>query len=70
MCCSGPITATVSDVQVWLALYLCLKICRCFRCRKRDCLHRFVVVLCERGERLELVEYPYVDLLEEVILVS
>ncbi|CAB3993284.1 nuclear pore complex Nup160-like [Paramuricea clavata] len=35
--------------------------------RKRDCLHRFVVVLCERGERLELVEYPYVDLLEEVV---
>ncbi|XP_028408932.1 nuclear pore complex protein Nup160-like [Dendronephthya gigantea] len=35
--------------------------------RKRDCLHRFVVVLCERGERLELVEYPYVNLLEEVV---
>ncbi|XP_046859836.1 nuclear pore complex protein Nup160-like [Xenia sp. Carnegie-2017] len=35
--------------------------------RKRDCLHRFVVVLCERGERLQLVEYPFVDLLEEVV---
>lgn len=37
-----------------------------FSFRKRDCLHRFVVVLCERGERLELVEYPYVNLIEEV----
>ena len=40
----------------------------CLLSRKRDCLHRFVVVLCERGERLELVEYPYVNLLEEVNL--
>ena len=42
----------------------------CFYYRKRDCLHRFVVVLCERGKRLELVEYPYVNLLQEVGFLS
>lgn len=34
--------------------------------RKRDCLHRFMVVLCERGQLQELCEYPYVNLHDEV----
>ncbi|KAK3748185.1 hypothetical protein QZH41_012989 [Actinostola sp. cb2023] len=35
--------------------------------RKRDCLHRFMVVLCERGQLQELCEYPYVNLHDEFV---
>ncbi|KAL8614434.1 hypothetical protein ACOMHN_007770 [Nucella lapillus] len=33
--------------------------------RRRDCLRQFVVVLCEKGELQDLVQFPYHDLEEE-----
>ena len=33
---------------------------------RKDCLRQFIVVLCEKGELKELVEFPYTDLQEEV----
>ncbi|EDO48976.1 predicted protein [Nematostella vectensis] len=32
-----------------------------------DCLHRFMVVLCERGQLQELCEYPYVNLKDQFV---
>ncbi|CAH3174338.1 unnamed protein product [Porites lobata] len=33
--------------------------------RRRDCLHKFMVVLCERGETRRLIEYPFINLQDE-----
>ena len=38
----------------------------CLLHRRRDCLHKFMVILCERGETQELIEYPYINLEDEV----
>ena len=35
--------------------------------RRRDCLHKFMVVLCERGETRRLIEYPFINLQDEVL---
>ena len=35
--------------------------------RRRDCLHKFMVVLCERGETRSLIEYPFINLQDEVL---
>lgn len=37
-------------------------------CRQLDCLRQLVVVLCERSQLQDLVEFPYVNLHNEVIL--
>jgi len=33
--------------------------------RRRDCLHKFMVVLCERGHTRQLIEYPFINLQDE-----
>ncbi|XP_067018107.1 nuclear pore complex protein Nup160-like [Acropora muricata] len=33
--------------------------------RRRDCLHKFMVVLCERGQTRQLIEYPFINLQDE-----
>lgn len=35
--------------------------------RRRDCLHKFMVVLCERGETRRLIKYPFINLQDEVL---
>lgn len=35
-------------------------------CRQLDCLRQLVVVLCERSQLQDLVEFPYVNLHNEV----
>lgn len=35
-------------------------------CRQLDCLRQLVVVLCERAQLQDLVEFPYVNLHDEV----
>lgn len=40
-------------------------LCFCLR-RQLDCLRQLVVVLCERSQLQDLVEFPYVNLLNEV----
>lgn len=37
-------------------------------CRQLDCLRQLVVVLCERSQLQDLVEFPYVNLHNEVML--
>lgn len=41
--------------------------CVCSLCRQLDCLRQLVVVLCERSQLQDLVEFPYVNLHNEVI---
>lgn len=36
--------------------------------RQLDCLRQLVVVLCERSQLKDLVQFPYVDLHDEVTL--
>ena len=36
--------------------------------RRKDCLRQLVVVLCERGQLQTLVQFPYIDLHDEVSL--
>ena len=38
-----------------------------FPSRQLDCLRQLVVVLCERSQLQDLVEFPYVNLHDEVI---
>ncbi len=35
--------------------------------RRKDCLRQLLVVLCERGELQQLVQFPYIDLEDEVV---
>ncbi|XP_071104860.1 nuclear pore complex protein Nup160-like isoform X1 [Haliotis cracherodii] len=35
--------------------------------RRKDCLRQLLVVLCERGDLQALVEFPYIDLQDEVV---
>lgn len=41
--------------------------CVCSLRRQLDCLRQLVVVLCERSQLQDLVEFPYVNLHNEVI---
>ncbi|RXM34397.1 Nuclear pore complex protein Nup160 [Acipenser ruthenus] len=38
-------------------------------CRQLDCLRQLVVVLCERSQLHDLVEFPYVNLHDEVVTI-
>ncbi|XP_074660540.1 nuclear pore complex protein Nup160-like [Tubulanus polymorphus] len=35
--------------------------------RRKDCLRQFLVILCERNQLKALVEYPYIDMEEDVV---
>lgn len=36
---------------------------------RRDCLRQFVVVLCDRGQSKDLVQFPYIDLHDEMVAI-
>ena len=44
--------------------YFCLFVCDF---RRKDCLRQFIVILCERSQLQALVEFPYVDLHDDVV---
>ncbi|CAH1786774.1 unnamed protein product, partial [Owenia fusiformis] len=35
--------------------------------RRKDCLRQFIVVLCERSQLRALVEFPYIDMYDDVV---
>ncbi|XP_071795537.1 nuclear pore complex protein Nup160-like [Asterias amurensis] len=37
--------------------------------RRRDCLRQFIVVLCKMGQTKELIQFPYIDLHDEVVAI-
>lgn len=37
-----------------------------FTFRRRVCLHKLMVTLCERGQTQQLIEYPFINLQDEV----
>ena len=37
-----------------------------FAFRRRVCLHKLMVTLCERGQTQQLIEYPFINLQDEV----
>ena len=40
-----------------------------FISRRKDCLRQLLVVLCERGELQQLVQFPYIDLESDVVAI-
>lgn len=46
-------------VHVWARKIVCV-------CRQLDCLRQLVVVLCERAQLHDLIQFPYINLHEEV----
>lgn len=57
------------EVGLFMSLFAPLfqKGCVCSLRRQLDCLRQLVVVLCERSQLQDLVEFPYVNLHNEVI---
>lgn len=45
---------------------MCLSRCLSLCLRQLDCLRQLVVVLCERSQLQDLVNFPYVNLHDEV----